>query len=143
MFLLVSKHVWPRMQAVLQHHEPLQSGSRGADGGTSLVIKGSVGAIIGTPAAKEALADALLAAAAHVSDSDSETLVILLRLVEATLAAGLHEYTVCDLSTGPGHDPVDDDTSSGNRERSRPVYRLHLVSCCHDRAPCSSPLVAT
>ena len=35
-----------------------------------------------------------MAAAAHVSDSDSETLVSLLRLVEATLAAGLHEYTV-------------------------------------------------
>ncbi len=35
-----------------------------------------------------------MAAAAHVSDSDSETLVSLLRLVESTLAAGLHEYTV-------------------------------------------------
>ena len=55
---------------------------------------GSVGAQVGTPAAKEALAEALMAAAAHVSDSDSETLVSLLRLVEATLAAGLHEYTV-------------------------------------------------
>jgi len=55
---------------------------------------GSVGAQVGTPAAKEALAEALMAAAAHVSDSDSETLVSLLRLVESTLAAGLHEYTV-------------------------------------------------
>ena len=60
-----------------------------------------MGARVGTPAAKEALAEALMSAAQHVSDSDSETLLILLRLVEATLAAGLHEYTVRALSLVP------------------------------------------
>jgi hypothetical protein len=89
-----------------------------------------VGATVGTPAAKEVLADALLAAAAHVSDSDSETLVILLRLVEATLAAGLHEYTVCQLKHRLGHDPVDDDASILSRGRSTLGYCILSLCCC-------------
>ena len=62
------------------------------DPGVSLRIMGSVGPSISSSAAREALAGALLAAAAHTADSDSETLVILVRLVESTLAAGIHEF---------------------------------------------------
>ena len=94
----------PKWQASRVQDCTLCSG--GADSGTSLVIKGAVGAPVGTPAAREALADALLVAAGHVSDSDSETLVILLRLVEATLAAGLHEYTVRGLDMHAVKKPV-------------------------------------
>lgn len=51
-----------------------------------------MGPSISSPAAREALAEALLAAAANTADSDSETLAILIRLVESTLAAGMPEY---------------------------------------------------
>jgi len=62
------------------------------DPGVSLRIVGKVGPSISSPAAREALAEALLAAAANTADSDSETLAILIRLVESTLAAGMPEY---------------------------------------------------
>lgn len=58
----------------------------------SLRIVGAVGASVSSPAAREALAEALLCAAAHTADSDSETLGVLMRLLETTLAAGAHEY---------------------------------------------------